>query len=140
VLRLVLWLLLWIVGLGCLAALALVVFRRRRLVSAVVPAPAPAAPLRTRREQAQDALTVLAAERTRSAAISVRGAIWRMVGASDGETLGDVLRRTDSRDVPMRDLLVALERSAFTYSADLPAAIEDSCAALTRYIDSAASS
>jgi hypothetical protein len=37
----------------------------------------------------------------------------------------------------MRQLLIALERSAFTYDDDLPRAIEDACAALERYIGAA---
>ncbi|MBV8531133.1 MAG: hypothetical protein JO104_07425, partial [Candidatus Eremiobacteraeota bacterium] len=85
-----------------------------------------------------DALTVLRAERTRGAAVAVRAAIWRLIGASDGETLGDVLRRPESSDATMRHLLIALERSAFTYDGDLRAAIDDACAALERYAESAA--
>lgn len=131
-------LLLWIVGIGGLAAIAVLLFRRRRRVvpmPVAPPVPEPAPVPRSRRQQAQDALVVLRTERTRGAAIAVRSAIWRMVGAPDGETLGDVLRRIDPRDVPMRDLLIALERSAFTYDADLRAAIDDSCSALARYIE-----
>jgi hypothetical protein len=131
---------LWGLGIGCIAAVAVLLFRRRP-PPAVAAAPLRVAPLvvvRSRREQAKDALAVLRAERTRSAAVAVRAAMWRMVGASDGETLGDVLRRPESSDGTMRDLLVALERSAFTYDGDLRVAIEDACAALERYIGSAA--
>jgi hypothetical protein len=64
--------------------------------------------------------------------------MWRMVGAADGETLADVLRRTDAHDRITRELLVALERSAFTYEQDLHGAIEDACGALERFIESAA--
>jgi hypothetical protein len=64
--------------------------------------------------------------------------MWRMVGASEGETLGDVLRRTDTHDRVTRELLVALERSAFTYEQDLVAAIDDACDALERFIEAAA--
>jgi hypothetical protein len=103
--------------------------------AAAAPPPEPPPVPRTRRQRAQDALAVLSVERTRSAAIRVRAAIWRMAGAPDGETLGDVLRRIDLRDVPMRDLLVALERSAFTHDDDLNAAIDDTRAALARYIE-----
>ncbi len=140
VLRFLMWIVLWVLGIGCLAAVVLLLFRRRRgvaqLGAPVSPAPEPAPAPRSRRLQATDALAVLAAERTRSAAIRVRAAIWRMCGASEGETLGDVLRRAKRDEVPMRDLLVALERSAFTYDADLHAAIDDTCGALRRYIDS----
>lgn len=129
------------IGIGCLIALVLVLVRRRRATAPVVFAPAPApAPTRPRspREQLQDALAVLRTERTRAAAVAVRGAIWRMLGASEGETLGDVLRRPESRDETTRGLLIALERSAFTYDGDLKPAIEDACWALERSIGAAA--
>jgi hypothetical protein len=60
-----------------------------------------------------------------------------MLGAAEGETLGDVLRRRESSDPTLRALLISLERSAFTYDDDLAAAIEDACAALERYMESA---
>jgi hypothetical protein len=136
------WILLWLVGIGCIVLAAVLIVRRRQrpAVATYVPPPAPPpTPMvqRSRREQAVDALAVLGTERSRPAAVAVRAAIWRMVGASDGETLGDVLRRPDSHDETMRQLLIALERSAFTYDDDLPRAIEDACAALERYIGAA---
>jgi len=138
-------LILWTLGVLCVIAIAVLLLRRRRSVAPpirVAPAAPPPEPprvvVRSRRQQAQDALAVLRTERTRSAAIDVRAAIWRMVGASDGETLGDVLRRPGTNDLSMRQLLIALERSAFTYDADLNPAIEDACSALDRYIESAA--
>ncbi|HZV77146.1 MAG TPA: hypothetical protein VFF63_05280 [Candidatus Babeliales bacterium] len=134
--------LLWLIAAISVVLLAVVLFRRRRapaplLVAAAHPMPV-TPPERSRRQHAEDALTVLAAERTRAAAVVVRGAIWRMVGAAEGETLGDVLGRPQSKDLTMRGLLIALERSAFTYDDDLSGAIEDACAALRRYIDAAA--
>lgn len=140
-LRIVLWLVLWVIGIACIVFIAILLLRRRRRRPVVVVAPPPQPPpmrVRSQREQAQDALAVLRKERTRAAAVAVRGAIWRMVGASDGETLGDVLRRTDSRNEMMRGLLIALERSAFTYDQDLQAAIEDACSALERFVGSVA--
>jgi hypothetical protein len=127
--------LLWAAGIACIAAIAVLVFRRRQ--PPLPPAPAPPAaqppqPLRSRREQLQDALTVLRADPTRGAAVRVRSAIWRMVGATDGETLGDVLHRSEASDPRMRSLLIALERGAFTYDDDLAAAIRDACSALER--------
>ncbi len=135
--------LLWLLGIACIVALVVLLARRRRpaprpVPVPIVPPPPPPAVVRTPRQRAQDALAVLRAERTRSAAIAVRAAIWRMVGASDGETLADVLRRTDSHDRVTRELLVALERSAFTYEEDLRAAIDDACGALERYIEDVA--
>jgi hypothetical protein len=118
--------------------LALRVVRRRPRppVPVVLAQPTPVALVRSRRQQVEDALTVLSAERTRAAAARVRAAIWRTIGASEGETLGDVLRRPGSGEVPLRDVLIALERSAFTYDEDLSAAIADACAALERYAGS----
>jgi hypothetical protein len=136
-LRFILWLLAWVVGIACLAAVAVLLMRRRRRIVPIPVSPAAQMPVveRAHRERAQDALAVLRTERTRAAAVSVRAAIWRMVGASDGETLGDVLRRNRSADMTLRDVLIALERSAFTYDSDLSAAIDDACAALERYIE-----
>jgi hypothetical protein len=139
--RVLLWLLVWLLAVGCIAIVVIVLVRgRKRTAADVLPPPPPVRAIveRSHREQAEDALTVLRAERTRSAAVAVRSAIWRMVGASDGETLGDVLRRPDASDATTRELLIALERSAFTYDDDLSAAIEDACAALERYVGAAA--
>jgi hypothetical protein len=97
------------------------------------PVPEPVTMPRTRRQQVEDALLVLNAERTRLGAAGVRAAIWRMVGAPEGETLGDVLSRPGANENPLRDVLIALERSTFTYDADLNLAIADACAALERY-------
>jgi hypothetical protein len=138
--------LLWLAGIALVAALVIVLVRRQaRRPRVIAPLPA-AAPLetpepvlvRTRKQQALDAFAVLRTERTRAAAVAVRAAIWRMVGASDGETLADVLRTSDPTDLATRELLIALERSAFTYDADLPAAIDDACDSLERYAESAA--
>jgi hypothetical protein len=137
-LRLFLWVCLWVLGLGCVAAIAVLLFRRRPVAKAVpAPPPAPVQRARSRREEAEAALAALRAQQSRSAAVAARAAIWRMAGASDGETLNDVLRRTGPHDTTMRDLLAALERSAFTYDADLHTAIDDACRALERYIGSA---
>jgi len=136
---------LWAMAAACIAVVALLILRRRRPIvisqqPPAAPGPELPTPIRTRRQRAEDALTVLRAEPTRAAAVRVRAAVWRMVGASNGETLGDVLRRPESSDVTTRDLLIALERSAFTYEDDLSPAIVDACSALERYIDSWVSS
>ncbi|HVN68894.1 MAG TPA: hypothetical protein VMU38_04455 [Candidatus Binatia bacterium] len=132
-----------LVGFGIVAvvvAAVLLLGRRPRPAPIVVPPPVTVeAPVRRRspQEQAGDALVVLRAERSRPSAVAVRAAMWRMVGAGEGETLGDVLGRRDIREGTLRELLIALERSAFTYDDDLPAAIEDACGALERFIGSA---
>jgi hypothetical protein len=135
--------LIWLALLVGAALLAIFLLRRR---APVAPVPAPVAEpvsyqrvlsdTQRRRHIIEDALLVLRAERTRSAAVRVRAAVWRVIGAPEGETLGDVLRRPGCSEGPLRDLLVALERSAFTYDEDLAAAVEDACAALERYAES----
>lgn len=141
-LHLLLWLLLFALGVGCIALIVLLLFirGRPRLAAAVTEQPAPAESIveRSPRQQAQDALAVLRAQRSRAAAVAVRAAVWRTVGASDGETLADVLHRPEAQEVTLRQLLIALERNAFTYESDLDAALDDACSALERYIGSAA--
>jgi hypothetical protein len=135
--------LIWLALLVGAALLTVFLLRRR---APVTPVPAPVvepvsyqrvlSETERRRHQIDDALLVLRAERTRSAAVRVRAAVWRIIGAPEGETLGDVLRRPGCSEGPLRDLLVALERSAFTYDEDLAAAIDDAGAALERYAES----
>jgi hypothetical protein len=129
--------LIWLALFVGVAVLTIFLVRRRPPVaSPAVPVSYQQAPLisdaERRRQQVEDALLVLRAERTRSTAVRVRAAVWRIVGAPEGETLGDVLRRPGCNERALRDLLVALERSAFTYDEDLPGAIDDACAALER--------
>lgn len=132
--------LLWAVGILCGIAVLLLVFRRRPAPVAVAvpaapaPVPAPVPVRRTRREQLEDALTVLRAERSRAAAVRVRAAVWHMLGVSEGATLDDVLRSPEAGDARMRTLLRALERGAFTYDDDLRPAIDAACDALEGYL------
>jgi hypothetical protein len=135
--------LIWLALVVGAAVLAIFLIRRRAPVTPVpVPVAEPVSYQRVlseserRRHKIEDALLVLRAERTRSAAVRVRAAVWRLIGASEGETLGDVLRRPGCSEGPLRDLLVALERSAFTYDEDLAAALDDTLAALERYAES----
>ncbi|MGP8101638.1 MAG: hypothetical protein ACLQHL_12930 [Candidatus Cybelea sp.] len=134
--------LLWLALLVGAAVLTIFLLRRRAPVASPpgVPVSYQQAPLvseaERRRHQIEDALLVLRAERTRSAAVRVRAAIWRVIGAPEGETLADVLRRPGCAEGDLHDLLVALERSAFTYDEDLPSSINDACAALERYAGS----
>ena len=120
-----LWVLLALAGVAVVAVVVVLAARRpRRVYVAPMPPPPPPPPApppiaRSRRDLIQDALVVLRAERSRPAAVRVRAAVWQMLGASDGETLGDVLRLDEALDEPTRSLLIALERSAFTYDDDL---------------------
>lgn len=139
-----LWVLLALAGVAVVAVVVVLAARRpRRVYVAPMPPPPPPPPApppiaRSRRDLIQDALVVLRAERSRPAAVRVRAAVWQMLGASDGETLGDVLRLDEALDEPTRSLLIALERSAFTYDDDLARAIDDACSALERYSGSLA--
>ncbi len=137
--RFALQLTIWILGGLCAAALIVLLFRRRPPpVALIAPPPATVAtapkPQRSPRDQLEDALTVLRAEPTRDSAVRVRAAVWAMVGASEGETLADVLQRPQAAPQGMRALLAALERAAFTYDDDLAPAVAGACDALQRYL------
>ncbi|HEY1680848.1 MAG TPA: hypothetical protein VGF98_04330 [Candidatus Tumulicola sp.] len=130
----VFWLIVMIVIVAIVIAIA-----RRGAVADIRTAPpvvdeAPAMPPRTIHDQLADALLVLRADPTRLMAVAVRGAVWRLIGADEGETLSAVLRLPRAGAEPMRGLLIALERAAFTYDSDLPGAISDACLALERNI------
>lgn len=139
--RFVLQVTIWVLGISCAAALVVLLFRKRPVpvrapvepVAVAAPAPAPVA--RDPRERLADALTVLRAERSRPASLRVRTVVWESLGASDGETLTDVLRRPQAADLKTRALLIALERAAFTHNDDLAPAIDHACDALQRSID-----
>jgi len=75
----------------------------------------------------------LARDRSREGALAARTALWRAVGANDGETLADVVRRPAAHDPALRAVLRALERAAFTDDLDRPAAIDDALRALDGY-------
>lgn len=135
--RFLLQITIWVLGIACAAALVVLLFRKRPVPAPVVaPVAAPVAIPQDPRARLADALTVLRAERTRSAALRVRAAVWAVLGASEGATLADVLRRPQASDSKTRALLVALERAAFTHDGDLAPAIDDACTTLQRYVES----
>lgn len=127
-----------ILGVACAVAIVVLIFRRR-----AVPAPAPepampppaSPPARTARDEITDALTVLRADPSRATAVRVRTLVWSLLGAEDGETLADVLARPAAGTYAMRELLRALERAAFTYDADLTAAIASARTALAHFLE-----
>jgi hypothetical protein len=98
----------------------------------IVLPPAQPVPPRDPRAELREALAMLRTQRTRATAVGVRAFVRRMVGASDAETLDDVLRRPNVTDPLMRELLRALERAAFTYDGDLGPAIDAAIVALER--------
>lgn len=132
---------LWLAGAACAIAVVVLTLRRRR-VSTPAPAPPPPAPppplparVRSTTDELADALSVLRTERTRATAVRVRALVWHVLGATEGETLTDVLRRPQAALPRTRELLRSLERASFTYDADVPAAIDAAVHALQRYIE-----
>jgi hypothetical protein len=112
------------------AGIALGVMLRRRRA----PPPPPAPPALERVPEPGPSLAlardVLERDPTRRGALEARGIVWRMVGASDGETLADVTNRARHANPALLPLLAVLERAAFTYDDDVTAAIADASAAL----------
>lgn len=80
-----------------------------------------------------EARQYLSRDPSRESALAARSALWHSIGAGDGETLADVVRRPAAHDPGLRAVLRALERAAFTNDDDRPAAIEDALHALDRY-------
>jgi hypothetical protein len=104
-------------------------FRRRPApkveVPAAVPPPvqpiAPPSPEDVLRQRIEE----LRLRRDRRSVLHVRAALWATIGAHDGETLADVLRRPVTHDPRTRSLLVRVERAAFIEDARLANAIDD---------------
>lgn len=78
------------------------------------------------------ALVDLRADPSRAGARRVRERMWQHIGASQFDTLADVLRRPAAHDAAVRGVLRALERAAFTHDADLQSALDDAIAVLQR--------
>lgn len=130
---------LWVLGAALAVVLVVLVLRRRPAaappIEAPLPPPEPLPPPRTARDELLDALAVLRADPSRLSAVRVRALVWSLLGAEEGETLADVLRRPAAGERAMRDVLRSLERAAFTYDADLSAALTDARAALERFLE-----
>jgi hypothetical protein len=119
-------------GVAGIILLIAVLIRRRPLPAPVVTLAPPVPVVRDPRAQLREALSALQHDRTRAGAMRARHIVRRMVGATDAETLADVLRRPLATDPQLRDLLRALERAGFTHDADLTAAIAAAVAQLER--------
>ncbi|HUA09769.1 MAG TPA: hypothetical protein VMA98_10925 [Candidatus Acidoferrales bacterium] len=118
-------------GIGALLFVVGVLLRRRPSPPPPVVTLAPATPiLRDPKSQLREAYQALRTEPTRAGAMRARHLVRRMVGATDAETLGDVLRRPLAADPQLRNLLRALERAGFTHEADLAVAIAAATAQL----------
>lgn len=107
------------------------IFFRRRAGQVVAAAPQPpivlpvAVPVRTPKEILREQLAALRINPTREGVMRARKALWAMAGASEGETLGDVLAKLRGRSPELYPLLRLTERAAFIADSHLQGAIED---------------
>ncbi|MGZ3563906.1 MAG: hypothetical protein ACXVAS_19055 [Vulcanimicrobiaceae bacterium] len=103
-----------------------IIFRRRRAVAVNGdPAPLSVGPSQAAPSIGLDeALANLRKWRDRSSVLRVREALWSIVGASQGETLGDVLQGELVRSDGLRRVLIAIEHAAFVHDTHLQQAIE----------------
>jgi hypothetical protein len=120
------------VGLVVLGAALLVLYMRRSTRAPVAAAPEPPAVEPLARDRLREALAHLQADPTRGGAMRARAVLYRMVGAADGETLGDAMQKAKRTQPMLLDVLPAVERAAFTYEADLGSAIEHAVETLER--------
>jgi hypothetical protein len=72
----------------------------------------------------RDRMEELRVRRDRGSVLRLRSAVWNMLGAHDGETLGDVLRRPQAHETRRYKLLLVVERAAFIEEARLQEAID----------------
>jgi len=77
-----------------------------------------------------DALAVLRRQQDRASIALVRRALWTRIGAGSTDTLHDVLALPGASE--LRDMLVALERAAFTSDGDLQDALMAACSTFER--------
>ena len=131
----------FVLGALAIVALALVALRLRTPPQSQGADPTPAQPAKpavalpdvATPDGATRARLRLSADPTREGALAARTVLWTSVGAGDGETLADVVRRPAAHDPALRAVLRAIERAAFTNDADRDDAIEDALRALDGY-------
>jgi len=122
-----------LVGIACAVAIVVLLFRRRATQqppAQPTPTAEPAEPARDARDELRDVMLVLRASPTRANAMRARSWARSIVGATDAQTLADVLAQPPSADPLVARVLRTLERAAFTYDADLQVAIADAVDAL----------
>jgi hypothetical protein len=118
---------------------ATIFFRRRaRQVAAPVSRPVMVlpdpVPVRTPKDILREQLAFLRSNPTREGVMQARKALWAMAGASEGETLGDVLGRLQGRSPELYPLLRLTERAAFIADSYLHGAIDDMIFSLEQYL------
>jgi hypothetical protein len=108
------------VGVIVLGALMLPVLRKPPPVTAPPPRPSPEPPTAalTVRDQLREALALLRSDPTRGGVMRARAILHRMVGASHGETLDDVMLRAKNAHPELLAVLPSIERAAFTHDED----------------------
>jgi hypothetical protein len=125
-------------GIGVIALLAaLVLLRRRPAVPITAPLTEPIheEPIAAPSVPLADLPAQLRAQPTREMALRARSALWESVGASEGETLNDVLLNpTVAREPSLRAVLRAAERAAFTHEHDLSTALHEFVRSLEGYV------
>ncbi|MFN2528800.1 MAG: hypothetical protein ABR584_08785 [Candidatus Baltobacteraceae bacterium] len=118
---------------------ATIFFRRRAVQVMAVPQPQAVVlptpvPVWSSRDVLREQLSVLGANRSRGSVMQVRKTLWAMAGASEGETLADVLGRLQGRSPELQPLLRLTERAAFVADAYLQGAIDDMILGLQQYL------
>ncbi|MDQ2873208.1 MAG: hypothetical protein M3R35_08790, partial [Candidatus Eremiobacteraeota bacterium] len=89
---------------------------------------------RSPRDEIADALGRLRATRERRDVLALRGLLWRSVGAGEGETLDDALRRPAAKDPLVRTLLRSAEHAAFANDEHFQPLVHDLIDATERYL------
>lgn len=119
--------------------IAAIFFRRRARGVVAAPQPQtvvlpPPVPVRSPKDLLREQWAALRANRSRASVMQARKALWAMAGASEGETLADVLGRLQGRSPELHPLLRLTERAAFVADAYLQGAIDDMILGLEQYL------
>ena len=108
---------------------ALVIIRLRRLAARVETARQTVVSPPRATIGVDDALAALRVRRDRPSVLCVREALWHIAGASDGETLDDVLQHEEVRSDGLSRILISIEHAAFIDDVHLQRAIDNALSA-----------
>jgi hypothetical protein len=110
-------------------------YRPRVAAQATAPvAPPPPVRIVSSQEWMRESLALLRGNPTRAGAMRARAVLHRMVGATDGETLDDVMQQAERSHPDIVPVLPAIERAAFTYESDVSSAVQAAIATLERVL------
>jgi len=118
----------WLIGAAIVAALILLLRKRRPRMPAAEPEPEPAAAPPQNEPPVsplQLAMDRVFRERDRASVLHLRAELWKALGAQEGQTLSDVLRLPSAGNAHTRALLLAVERASFVDDDRLQKAIEE---------------